>query len=140
MASWPRGFKEIARVLEKLVLHISGPRLRARETGGLSMYPWGIDFAPISLTKLRGLARRANGKRPTAVASAITARASMKRDLYAEVSARIVAELEKGAAPWVKPWSATPGANSPCNAVTNWRGIIGRGHAPKISTLRRNCE
>ncbi len=43
----------------------------------------------------------------------------MKRDLYAEVSARICAELEQGAAPWVKPWSATPGANTPCNAVTN---------------------
>jgi antirestriction protein ArdC len=43
----------------------------------------------------------------------------MKRDLYAEVSARICAELERGAAPWVKPWSATPGANIPCNAVTN---------------------
>ena len=43
----------------------------------------------------------------------------MRRDLYAEVSARIIAELERGAAPWVKPWSATPGANTPCNAVTN---------------------
>jgi antirestriction protein ArdC len=43
----------------------------------------------------------------------------MKRDLYAEVSARICAELERGAAPWVKPWSATAGANIPCNAVTN---------------------
>jgi antirestriction protein ArdC len=43
----------------------------------------------------------------------------MKRDLYAEVSARIVAELEAGAAPWIKPWSATPGANTPCNAVSN---------------------
>jgi antirestriction protein ArdC len=43
----------------------------------------------------------------------------MKRDLYAEVSARIVAELERGAAPWVKPWSATGGANTPCNAVSN---------------------
>jgi antirestriction protein ArdC len=42
-----------------------------------------------------------------------------KRNLYAEVSARIVAELEAGAAPWIKPWSATPGANTPCNAVTN---------------------
>jgi len=41
-------------------------------------------------------------------ASAITARQAMKRDLYLEVSARIVAELEAGAAPWVKPWSATP--------------------------------
>jgi antirestriction protein ArdC len=43
----------------------------------------------------------------------------MKGDLYAEVSARIVAELEAGAAPWIKPWSATPGANVPCNAVSN---------------------
>jgi antirestriction protein ArdC len=41
----------------------------------------------------------------------------MKRDLYAEVSARIV--VEAGAAPWVKPWSASPGANTPCNAVSN---------------------
>jgi antirestriction protein ArdC len=43
----------------------------------------------------------------------------MKRDLYAEVSARIVAELEAGAAPWIKSWAATPGANIPCNAVSN---------------------
>ncbi|WP_024516764.1 zincin-like metallopeptidase domain-containing protein [Bradyrhizobium sp. Tv2a-2] len=43
----------------------------------------------------------------------------MKRDLYAEVSARIVAELEAGAPPWVKPWSATPCGNTPCNAVSN---------------------
>jgi antirestriction protein ArdC len=43
----------------------------------------------------------------------------MGRDLYAEVSARICAELERGAAPWVKPWSATAGANTPCNAVSN---------------------
>ena len=43
----------------------------------------------------------------------------MKRDLYEEVSTRIIAELEAGAAPWVKPWSATAGANTPCNAVTN---------------------
>jgi antirestriction protein ArdC len=43
----------------------------------------------------------------------------MKSDLYARVSARIIAELEVGAAPWVKPWSATAGANKPCNALTN---------------------
>src|SRR5438445_4159014 len=43
----------------------------------------------------------------------------MKRDLYAEVSERIVGELEDGAAPLVKPWSASPGANNPCNAVSN---------------------
>ena len=40
----------------------------------------------------------------------------MRRDIYADVSARIVAEMEAGAAPWIKPWSATPGANTPCNA------------------------
>jgi antirestriction protein ArdC len=43
----------------------------------------------------------------------------VKRDLYAEVSTRIVAELERGAAPWIKPWSATAGQNVPQNAVTN---------------------
>jgi antirestriction protein ArdC len=42
----------------------------------------------------------------------------MRRDLYNEVSARILAELERGAAPWVKPWSATPGMNHPHNAAT----------------------
>src|SRR4051812_19032596 len=40
------------------------------------------------------------------------------RDVYAEVSARIIAELERGAAPWVKPWSATAGHNVPQNAVS----------------------
>jgi antirestriction protein ArdC len=43
----------------------------------------------------------------------------MKRDLYSEVSARIIVELERGAAPWVKPWSATAGNNVPCNAASN---------------------
>src|SRR4051812_22379891 len=43
----------------------------------------------------------------------------MRRDLYGEVSARIIEELERGAAPWVKPWSATPGQNVPQNAVTS---------------------
>jgi antirestriction protein ArdC len=43
----------------------------------------------------------------------------VKRDLYKTVTDRILSELESGAAPWVKPWSATPGRNIPCNAVTN---------------------
>jgi antirestriction protein ArdC len=43
----------------------------------------------------------------------------LRRDLYADVSARIIAELESGAAPWVKPWSATPGQNVPQNALSN---------------------
>ena len=41
------------------------------------------------------------------------------RDLYLKVSARIIAELERGAPPWVKPFASTAGANTPCNAVTN---------------------
>ena len=44
---------------------------------------------------------------------------SIRRDLYTEVTSRILAELERGAAPWVKPWSATPGQNVPQNAVSN---------------------
>jgi antirestriction protein ArdC len=43
----------------------------------------------------------------------------MKTDIYAAVTARIIAELEAGAAPWIRPWAATPGANTPCNAVSN---------------------
>jgi antirestriction protein ArdC len=43
----------------------------------------------------------------------------VRRDLYSEVSARILAELETGVLPWVKPWAATAGANTPCNAVTS---------------------
>jgi antirestriction protein ArdC len=43
----------------------------------------------------------------------------MAYDLYTQVTARILGELEKGALPWVKPWRATAGANVPCNAVSN---------------------
>lgn len=42
----------------------------------------------------------------------------MKRDLYADVSNKIIAELERGAAPWIKPWASTAGHNTPQNAVT----------------------
>src|ERR1035437_6396090 len=90
---------------------------RARD-GGPVHAPRGVDFAPIVLTKPRSVAQRGYGMRPDR-GRVITARQAMKRDLYAEVSARIVAELEAGAAPWVKPWSATAGANTPCNAVSN---------------------
>jgi antirestriction protein ArdC len=44
---------------------------------------------------------------------------SLNRDLYHDVTSRILAELEQGALPWIKPWSATAGANVPANAVTN---------------------
>jgi antirestriction protein ArdC len=75
----------------------------------------------------------------------------MKRDHYSEVSARIVAELEAGAAPWVKPWSATPGANTPCNAVSNrpysgcnvvllWMAQAAGYHTPRFLTFKQAFE
>src|SRR5271170_2162157 len=75
----------------------------------------------------------------------------MKRDLYAEVSARIVAELEAGAAPWIKPWSATAGANTPCNAVSNrpysgcnvvllWMAQAAGYRSPRFLTFKQALE
>ena len=61
--------------------------------------------------------------------------------LYAEVTARIIAELEAGRFPWVQPWnSATAAPGLPCNAVSGrrysginilllWGAVIERGHA-----------
>src|ERR1700722_13212648 len=81
----------------------------------------------------------------------ITARRAMKRDLYAEVSTRIVAELEAGAAPWVKPWLATAGMNTPCNAVTNrpysgcnvlllWMAQTAGYRTPRFLTFKQALE
>ncbi|SEP17667.1 ArdC family protein [Aquisalimonas asiatica] len=44
-----------------------------------------------------------------------------KRDLYQEVTDKIVAALEEGTVPWVKPWDsrhASVTAGYPCNALT----------------------
>jgi antirestriction protein ArdC len=76
------------------------------------MLPWG----PFMRTPPR--ARRDYSNATSLGRVSYSQRVFMKR-LYAEVSARIVAELDAGAAPWIKPWSATPGANTPCNAATN---------------------
>jgi antirestriction protein ArdC len=48
----------------------------------------------------------------------------MNQDLYAETTARIVAALERGAPPWVRPWSQIT-APIPMNAQTRrpYRGI-----------------
>ena len=75
----------------------------------------------------------------------------MKRDLYAEVSARIIAGLQAGAAPWIKPWSATPGANTPCNAATNrpysgcnvvllWMAHAAGYRTPRFLTFKQALE
>jgi antirestriction protein ArdC len=42
----------------------------------------------------------------------------MARNLYQDVAQRILNEMQNGATPWIKPWSATPGRNIPHNAAT----------------------
>jgi antirestriction protein ArdC len=75
----------------------------------------------------------------------------MKRDLYADVSTRIVAELEAGAAPWIKPWSATAGMNAPQNAVTGrpysgcnvvllWLAQAAGYRSPRFLTFKQALE
>src|SRR5947199_5651360 len=87
--------------------------------------------------------------RPIVVAP--TARRAVRRDLYAEVSARIITELEAGAAPWVRPWSASPGANTPCNAVSNrpysgcnvvllWMAQAAGYRTPRFLTFKQALE
>lgn len=39
-------------------------------------------------------------------------------DIYQTITDNIVAALEKGAAPWIKPWTATSGGSLPHNAVS----------------------
>ena len=54
-------------------------------------------------------------------------RAEPRVNLYDEVTARIVAELEAGRVPWVQPWSAAAcaGPSLPRNALTgrNYSGV-----------------
>lgn len=50
----------------------------------------------------------------------------MSRNIYQEVTDRIIAQLEQGAAPWIKPWSATNvQGGADINAVSRkpYRGI-----------------
>jgi antirestriction protein ArdC len=69
------------------------------------------------------------------------ARDEERRDsLYAEVTARVIAELERGRLPWVQPWdSAACGCTMPANAATGrqysginvlilWAAVIERGY------------
>jgi antirestriction protein ArdC len=47
-----------------------------------------------------------------------TTTAPSAADKYATVTAKIIAQLEAGVAPWVRPWSITGASSLPCNAVT----------------------
>lgn len=65
------------------------------------------------------------------------------RDIYKEITDSIVAELERGALPWLKPWRNIGGGidtGMPCNAVSNrsysgvnvfilWGGAMSKGYA-----------
>jgi antirestriction protein ArdC len=113
------------------------------------MPPGGSIFAPTRLIN-PSLARCGDDMRPTWSRHSREA-ISMKRDLYGEVTARIIAELEAGAAPWVKPWSATPGANTPCNAVSNrpysgcnvvllWMAQAAGYRTPRFLTFKQALE
>jgi antirestriction protein ArdC len=77
-------------------------------------------------------------------------RAYQRRDLYGEVTSRILSELQAGAAPWIKPWSATPGLNHPhnavslrpysgCNVVLLWMASQGYA-APRWLTFKQALE
>jgi antirestriction protein ArdC len=55
---------------------------------------------------------------PTPAPAAVIA-LPRRRNLYAEVTARILAELERGAAPWVKPWKSYGVGAQPRNVVTS---------------------
>lgn len=66
---------------------------------------------------------------------------------YEQVTAQILANLEAGIAPWVKPWSATPGQNVPlsaetgtpyqgCNVVLLWMATHGRFTKPHFVTFK----
>ena len=52
----------------------------------------------------------------------MTAMTGNRQSLYAEVTARVIAELEEGRLPWVQPWdSAACGCTMPANAVSGRR-------------------
>jgi antirestriction protein ArdC len=72
----------------------------------------------------------------------------MSHKLYQAVTDRILASLETGAAPWVKPWSVTAGRNMPMNAATGnayqganvillWMATHGRFQHPHFVTYNQ---
>ena len=104
---------------QNYTLHLRDLLFFARETPACPAYPGG-QLASHRAVKLRTRLDAAMVRGRSQTRSRCSSEGGVVRhDLYAEVSARIVAELERGAAPWIKPWSATAGANTPCNTVTN---------------------
>lgn len=75
-----------------------------------------------------------------------------RRSLYAEVTGRVIAELEQGRLLWVQPWdSAACGCTMPANAVTGrrysginvlilWAAVIEGGHASQRWLTYRQAQ
>jgi len=77
-----------------------------------------------------------------------------KRDIYDEVTARIIAEMEAGRLPWVKPWDANHAAcvgDMPVNASTGraysginvilcWLTSLERGYAVNRYLTFKQCQ
>ncbi|WP_456316083.1 ArdC-like ssDNA-binding domain-containing protein [Roseicella aerolata] len=75
--------------------------------------------------------------------SAATARAQPSANLYDEITARIIADLEAGRLPWVQPWgnsgvaaplalpknAATGRRYSGINVLILWGAVVERGYA-----------
>jgi len=78
----------------------------------------------------------------------------MQKDVYAQVTAAIVAELEKGERPWMKPWNAAHAAGSitrplrhnglpysGINVLMLWMAAMEKGYsAPIWMTYRQAVE
>ena len=77
---------------------------------------------------------------------------SERQSLYAQVTARVISELEEGRLPWVQPWeSARCGCTMPHNARTGWAysginvlilwaAVIEGGYASQRWLTYRQCE
>jgi len=74
----------------------------------------------------------------------------MATNLHEQVTARILQSLEAGVAPWIKPWSATPGRNVPLNVISGnaYQGVnaillwgnIGRFTTPHYLTYKQAMD
>ena len=65
---------------------------------------------------------------------------STRQDLYTRVTTRILAELEKGVRPWIKPWSVVRAATKKTSTSSEGEGFFllttSRRAAPNINDLR----
>lgn len=74
----------------------------------------------------------------------------MATNIYQNVTDRILASLEAGSAPWVKPWSATAGRNVPMNVISGkaYQGVnaillwgnVGRFATPHYLTYKQAVD